>query len=330
MKLQIVDEGQGWGLNSEDYYVEFPKQDETGIAITAWGHKISVQPHRHKYHEFALITKGSCIHDYKGAKVSVVPGDLLFIEPNEYHGYEIETECELINCQFYPEKLRKECNEALDRTKKSIVQDAREKELEKQWTELIRELFEQENGKDLLKEEEVQEEKLKRQGIIHLTPEIRKEMEFLLNKMMAEQDEIRDDSENVKSACLQLLLIMIQREYDDNFEKRNTIKDFRKDAIYKSIAYMESHLDEKLEIEKLAANVFWSPQRFRKIFKEVTGLTPIEYLNRIRIVKALEYMKNNKCTIADAAASVGIYDTNYFSRLFKKVLGYSPKHFKKI
>ena len=93
---------------------------------------------------------------------------------------------------------------------------------------------------------------------------------------------------------------------------------------------MENHLDEKVDIEELAASVYWSSRHFRTVFKEVTGLTPVEYLNRVRIVKSLEYLEKNKSSIKEAAASVGIYDTNYYTRLFKKILGYPPKYFKSI
>ena len=93
---------------------------------------------------------------------------------------------------------------------------------------------------------------------------------------------------------------------------------------------MENHLDEKVDIEELAASVYWSSRHFRTVFKEVTGLTPVEYLNRVRIVKSLEYLEKNKSSIKEAAVSVGIYDTNYYTRLFKKILGYPPKYFKSI
>lgn len=56
----------------------------------------------------------------------------------------------------------------------------------------------------------------------------------------------------------------------------------------------------------------------------------MEYLNRMRIVKSLEYLNVEGISIADAAAKVGIYDANYFSRMFKKVMGYSPRYFKNI
>ena len=56
----------------------------------------------------------------------------------------------------------------------------------------------------------------------------------------------------------------------------------------------------------------------------------MDYLNRMRVVKSLEYLEMEKSTIAAAAAKVGVYDSNYFSRMFKKVMGYSPKYFKSI
>ena len=44
--------------------------------IAPWEDNISVKPHRHAYYEFALVTKGSCVHSYKGVKVPLVPGDV--------------------------------------------------------------------------------------------------------------------------------------------------------------------------------------------------------------------------------------------------------------
>ena len=56
----------------------------------------------------------------------------------------------------------------------------------------------------------------------------------------------------------------------------------------------------------------------------------MEYMNRMRIVKSLEYLEMEQLSVAEAAEKVGIYDANYFSRMFKKVMGYSPRYFKKI
>ena len=327
MKMRVVDKDNGWGIGHNGEFLDFPKQDETGIAVTMWAHKVSVKPHRHHFHEFALITKGSCLHEYRGVKVSLAPGDIFFIEPGEQHGYEVSSNLELINCQFYPEMLGEECNMTLDKAKNSIGRLYQNDGLGKQWDDLVHEMFSKEedfqNGK-------LNQVKLNKQGIIHLNMQERREIEYWLNKMMQEQEHQQEGIKCVKSACLQMLLVFFQRIHCKKEETKGVVKDTRKDAIYLAIEYMENHLEEKIDIEELAASVYWSSRHFRTVFKEETGMTPVEYLNRIRIIKSLEYLERNQCNIADAAASVGIYDANYYTRLFKKILGYSPKYFKSI
>ena len=86
-------------------YLAFPKQDESGIAVTLLSHEMTVQSHCHEFQEFALITKGYCIHKYKGVEVPLMPGDVFLIKPHTPHSYLIQSPIELIYCQFYPEKL---------------------------------------------------------------------------------------------------------------------------------------------------------------------------------------------------------------------------------
>ena len=93
---------------------------------------------------------------------------------------------------------------------------------------------------------------------------------------------------------------------------------------------MENHLDEKVDIEELAASVYWSSRHFRTVFKEVTGLTPVEYLNRVRIVKSLEYLEKNKSSIKEAAPVSESMIPTIIPVFFKKILGYPPKYFKSI
>lgn len=66
------------------------------------------------------------------------------------------------------------------------------------------------------------------------------------------------------------------------------------------------------------------------IFKSHTGLSPLEYLNRVRILRALELLQTTHHSIADIAEQVGIHDPNYFTRIFKKLIGYPPSYFKSI
>ena len=79
--------------------------------------------------------------------------------------------------------------------------------------------------------------------------------------------------------------------------------------------------------EMLAKEHGFSPNHFRKIFRETTGLSPVKFLNRLRITRACEYMKRDGRTAREAAEEVGFIDMNYFSRTFKQFIGCSPGRF---
>lgn len=69
--------------------------------------------------------------------------------------------------------------------------------------------------------------------------------------------------------------------------------------------------------------------RFSTFFKELTNLSPIEYLNRLRIGKSMEMIKNENIPITEIAYSSGFSSVQYFSNVFRKMNGASPRSFQK-
>ncbi len=67
--------------------------------------------------------------------------------------------------------------------------------------------------------------------------------------------------------------------------------------------------------------------RFSTFFKELTNLSPIEYLNRLRIGKSMEMIKRDNVSITDIAYSSGFSSVQYFSNVFRKINGASPRSF---
>ena len=96
-----------------------------------------------------------------------------------------------------------------------------------------------------------------------------------------------------------------------------------------AIYFIESNLCTALKVEDVASVVYLSPNYFRRVFKEATGQTPIEYINKIRITKASKLLKEENVSISKVSELVGINDLNYFSRLFKTLMGCSPSDYKK-
>ena len=68
---------------------------------------------------------------------------------------------------------------------------------------------------------------------------------------------------------------------------------------------------------------------FIKKFKEVTGVTPIQYLLNIRLTTAKELLKSKKYNVSEVATAVGYENILYFSRIFTKHIGISPSKYKK-
>jgi YesN/AraC family two-component response regulator len=65
------------------------------------------------------------------------------------------------------------------------------------------------------------------------------------------------------------------------------------------------------------------------MFKQSTGRTFVDYLNRLRIEKAVSLLNQGVCNVTEAVMSVGFDDVNYFSRVFKKYMKRSPESYRK-
>jgi AraC-like DNA-binding protein len=95
-----------------------------------------------------------------------------------------------------------------------------------------------------------------------------------------------------------------------------------------SISFMEAHFGQVLDLDVLASEANMSRRNFYRIFKEVTGEAPLAYLLRLRIMKAVHMLEMTNASITEIAFQCGFRDSNYFSRQFKQILGFSPKEFK--
>ncbi|MFV0527131.1 MAG: AraC family transcriptional regulator [Lachnospiraceae bacterium] len=329
MEEKIPQDPNGWGVASdEENFLDFPKQDDSGIAVTIWQQRLAVAPHKHHFWEFTLIINGCCVHNYRGVKVPLLPGDVFLIEPGEEHSYGFTTSLKLINCQFYCNNLSELLPECPDVFMPSLQEGQDAATIRRRWDTVLRNIA---HGSSLPEESvDTHINYLNRQGVIHLNMSIYKEIEGLLHKMMVEQERKERGYKMLKSALLQIILLTFQRVQCTRAQKIDYQKNKKKEVIYQAISYIEHNLDKKLEIEAIAQDFYMSPGYFRSTFKDVTGLSPNEYIQRLRIIKSLEYIELEGLNFSEAGARVGIYDASHYNRIFKKVIGYSPRYFKKI
>ena len=88
--------------------------------------------------------------------------------------------------------------------------------------------------------------------------------------------------------------------------------------------------NNNLAITELAKKVFLDPAYFSRLFKQETGLSPKEYVTKIRLEKAKKLLRSTNYSIKNISISVGYQDALYFSRLFVKNENCSPSDYRKL
>lgn len=96
-----------------------------------------------------------------------------------------------------------------------------------------------------------------------------------------------------------------------------------------AIDYMQKHINQILTLHEIALSVNLSVSHFAAIFHKRTGFAPIEYFNHLKIQKASQYLQFTQDRVNEIANKLGIEDSYYFSRLFKKLMGISPIEYRK-
>jgi AraC-like DNA-binding protein len=106
-------------------------------------------------------------------------------------------------------------------------------------------------------------------------------------------------------------------------------KDITKTELLKTVLqYIDKYYGEKLTVSELAAQIQMSEGHFSRFFKSLVRMTPMEYVNNIRISKACLLLEKTNRMMLDIAMDVGFTNQSYFNRLFKMKKGCTPKKYK--
>ena len=111
-------------------------------------------------------------------------------------------------------------------------------------------------------------------------------------------------------------------EYENEVAKSATI-------IEKINKYIHEHYMEDIGRNEISAEFYLTPEYLAKLYKKKTGVNLKDYINEYRIEKAKELLRAGEKNISNIAESVGFDNFTYFSTLFKKITGVSPKDYKR-
>ena len=102
----------------------------------------------------------------------------------------------------------------------------------------------------------------------------------------------------------------------------------KQQKISPALEHIAENYTIRLQNDDLARLCGLSTVYFRKLFKEVMGQSPIEYIQTLKIERAKEILKSDYGSVSEVAAELGYQNIYDFSRAFKKAVGISPKNFK--
>ncbi len=92
--------------------------------------------------------------------------------------------------------------------------------------------------------------------------------------------------------------------------------------------YLDTNYDKGVTLEEVAEKIGLSSYYLSKLFKERYQVTFIEYLTNRRLQKAKDLLLDGKTPLKEIALTIGYKDPNYFSRVFKKETGLSPREYR--
>lgn len=101
------------------------------------------------------------------------------------------------------------------------------------------------------------------------------------------------------------------------------------DRITKATQYIMEHLADTITIQELASEACLSPEHFIRLFKNILGTTPVQYITRKRIEKSQHLLFTTDMSVKHIAFVSGYTDSSYFVHTFKRVVGITPQEYRK-
>lgn len=109
--------------------------------------------------------------------------------------------------------------------------------------------------------------------------------------------------------------------------KQTTLETYRQ-RLLRTFVYIQAHLDDELDLEKLSEVAGFSPYHFHRIFKAFTGETLMEHIRRLRMERAAVMLRYDGQSITDVAFDAGYESLESFSRAFRTRFGYPPSEYR--
>jgi AraC-like DNA-binding protein/mannose-6-phosphate isomerase-like protein (cupin superfamily) len=263
--------------------------------------------HAHEHFQVCYISRGLCKHSIGDRLSTLSRGDIIAIPPFEEHQLiafsDADDDLELIQIDFMP----------------FFINDN------------MRELSTLEGFADFLYIQPLMQKNNPLWPKLNISSTNIDKVEALIESM---KTELRNKEEGFQlsiKADLLKFLVIIGREFKSyavNHGKNDAINQY-KNNFKDIILFIEENFSSDLKLEDIAQKANMSPSYFSHMFKLIKGSTLIDYINQLRINKAMDLLVNTNQSIIEVSSSVGFNNLGHFNRMFKRISGITPSLYRK-
>ena len=150
---------------------------------------------------------------------------------------------------------------------------------------------------------------------------------YLFKEMIHELQSCKTGYEDLLTMYLRQIFLLVQRTRQ---EERPTVSTYIQEEMEFARRYFNEHYNEPISIQEYAESRNMSVCYFQRNFKQIVKHTPMQYLLTIRVNNAASLLETTDYSMAEIAAIVGYEDPLYFSRLFRKIKGVSPRDYRNL
>jgi AraC-like DNA-binding protein len=282
-----------YDMRAPELFTEDLVPDIVGYYYRRFTNEYIMFPHRHKQVEIMYVERGECIVEVEKQKLPMEKGEFVLINGDVYHRLLVEKgkSCKILNIEFVFVPNRGEFFSFGAFCRK--ISDPPM-------------CFFEDTSYYLLKDI--------------------KEIYWLLKRMVTELDGNQGTARISTNLLFWQLMLQIIRILE---EERLAYLNPQVAYVRHAIHFIHKFYHKNIKVEDIATEIGLNRSYFHRIFKEYAGMTPVEYLTRVRISRAKNLLVRTNLSMVEVAQNIGMGSQQYFTYLFKKETGVSPGEFKK-
>ena len=260
--------------------------------------------HSHDFYELNIITEGRGRHYIEGNNFAAKPGDVFAVPPHIKHGYWADGDMSIFHLLIGEYMFTKFHKELVQFPGVHLLFEAEP---------LIRRNIDKVSLFLHLNEEQQRDFLPKMQDIVALA---------------GARYEGANTIFEMRSICL---ICELAHFIADDYRSKYAGKDVHRESLYSiipSTEYMNENFANHITLKDLAKRAMLSPASYMRYFKKLFGMTPIDYLIRLRVKHATEMLKNTEKSVAEIAQDCGFFDSSHLLRTFKQEMGITPSEYK--